>query len=119
MSILSSMAKKLDKPEKHVSIVVAHLGSGGSACCIRNGESVDTSKSREPSICTERHYALYDSAHRPAMGLTPLEGLVGGTRSGSVDPTAVFHIVKDCSADAGLDGMKVTKAEATLNKLVL
>ncbi len=50
------------------------------------------------------------------MGLTPLEGLVGGTRSGSIDPTLVFHIVKDCSSDAGLPGLKVTKAEAVLNK---
>lgn len=50
------------------------------------------------------------------MGLTPLEGLVGGTRSGSIDPTLVFHLVPDCAEDAGLEGMKVTKAEATLNK---
>ena len=50
------------------------------------------------------------------MGLTPLEGLIGGTRSGTIDPTAVFHAVKDAGGDAGLEGMKVTKAEATLNK---
>lgn len=50
------------------------------------------------------------------MGLTPLEGLVGGTRSGTIDPTLVFHLVENCSEDAGLDGIKVTKAEATLNK---
>lgn len=55
---------------------------------------------------------------RPAMGLTPLEGLVGGTRSGSIDPTLVFHLVERCADDAGLDGIKVTKAEATLNKCV-
>jgi acetate kinase len=51
-----------------------------------------------------------------AMGLTPLEGLVGGTRSGSIDPTLVFHLVEGCAEDAGLDGIKVTRAEATLNK---
>lgn len=50
------------------------------------------------------------------MGLTPLEGLVGGTRSGSIDPTLVFHLVEGCAEDAGLDGIKVTRAEATLNK---
>jgi acetate kinase len=51
------------------------------------------------------------------MGLTPLEGLIGGTRAGTIDPTAIFHHTTDCSADAGLDGMKVTKAEMVLNKL--
>ncbi len=50
------------------------------------------------------------------MGLTPLEGLVGGTRSGSIDPVVVFHLVKGCAEDAGLPGMKVTNAEAVLNK---
>ena len=52
------------------------------------------------------------------MGLTPLEGLIGGTRSGTIDPTAVFHAVKNAGSDAGLEGMKVSKAEATLNKCV-
>lgn len=50
------------------------------------------------------------------MGLTPLEGLVGGTRTGTIDPTAIFHHTKDFAADAGLKGMKVTKAELVMNK---
>ena len=54
----------------------------------------------------------------PGMGLTPLEGLLGGTRSGTIDPTSVFHTLKDPAADAGLEGMKVSKAEAVLNKYV-
>ncbi|AMO55261.1 acetate kinase [Endozoicomonas montiporae] len=45
------------------SIMVAHLGNGASACAIKNGKSIDTT-----------------------MGLTPLEGLVMGTRSGDIDP---------------------------------
>ncbi|WP_422411528.1 acetate/propionate family kinase, partial [Endozoicomonas sp. ALB122] len=45
------------------NLVVAHLGNGASACAIKNGKSIDTT-----------------------MGLTPLEGLVMGTRSGDVDP---------------------------------
>ena len=45
------------------SIMVAHLGNGASACAIKNGQSIDTT-----------------------MGLTPLEGLVMGTRSGDIDP---------------------------------
>ena len=52
------------------------------------------------------------------MGLTPLEGLIGGTRCGTIDPTAVFHLLKDPGADSGADGMKVSKAELTLNKQV-
>lgn len=53
---------------------------------------------------------------RLGMGLTPLEGLIGGTRCGTIDPTAVFHLLKDPGADGGADGMKVSKAELTLNK---
>lgn len=56
-------ARRLDKPLQETSIISAHLGNGCSITAIRNGQSVDTS-----------------------MGLTPLEGLVMGTRSGDVDP---------------------------------
>jgi acetate kinase len=94
-SIVSILSKFLQKPLEKVSVVVAHLGSGASSCCILSGKSIDTS-----------------------MGLTPLEGLIGGTRSGTIDPTAIFHHTPDCAADAGIEGMKVTKAEATLNKYV-
>jgi acetate kinase len=45
-----------------------HLGAGASVCAIRNGVSLDTS-----------------------MGLTPLDGLPGATRSGTVDPSLIFH----------------------------
>ena len=51
-------------------VVVLHLGNGCSACAIRGGKSVDTS-----------------------MGMTPLEGLVMGTRSGDLDPSVVFEIL--------------------------
>jgi acetate kinase len=53
------------------------------------------------------------------MGLTPLEGLIGGTRSGTIDPTAIFHMLKDPGADAGLEGMSVTNSEMVLNKWVI
>ncbi|GFZ44981.1 acetate kinase [Saitozyma sp. JCM 24511] len=92
-SIVASMSEHLGKPESEINIVVAHLGSGASAACIRGGKSIDTS-----------------------MGLTPLEGLIGGTRSGTIDPTVIFHHTPDCAEDAGLEGMKVTKAELVLNK---
>jgi acetate kinase len=61
--ITRSVAKFLNKPESETSLIVLHLGSGASACAIKTGRSWDTS-----------------------MGLTPLAGLPGATRSGSVDP---------------------------------
>jgi acetate kinase len=56
-------------PEERATIVALHLGNGCSAVAIENGRSVDTS-----------------------MGLTPLEGLVMGTRSGDVDPGILAHL---------------------------
>lgn len=52
-------------------VISCHLGNGASMCAIRNGESVDTT-----------------------MGLTPLSGLVMGTRCGDVDPSVVFELVE-------------------------
>lgn len=56
-------AQRLGRPLGELMLVTAHLGNGCSACAISHGQSVDTT-----------------------MGLTPLEGLVMGTRSGDVDP---------------------------------
>ncbi|KAK8858766.1 acetate kinase [Kwoniella newhampshirensis] len=92
-SITSSIAQHLNKPVEDVNIVVAHLGSGASSCCIKGGKSIDTS-----------------------MGLTPLEGLIGGTRSGTIDPTAIFHHTAGAAEDAGYTDYSVTKAEIILNK---
>ncbi|KAK4131947.1 acetate kinase [Trichocladium antarcticum] len=64
--ITRATAAFLGKNPPDVSIIALHLGSGASACAIRNGKSLDTS-----------------------MGLTPLAGLPGATRSGSVDPSLV------------------------------
>ncbi len=61
--ILHQASHRLRKPPEQTSIVSAHLGNGCSVTAVRDGQSVDTS-----------------------MGLTPLEGLVMGTRSGDVDP---------------------------------
>ena len=61
--ILQQAARRLDRKPADTSIISAHLGNGCSIAAIRDGESVDTS-----------------------MGLTPLEGLVMGTRSGDIDP---------------------------------
>jgi len=67
--ITRETAKQLDKSENDLNIISCHLGNGASVCAIKNGQSVDTS-----------------------MGLTPLEGLVMGTRSGDIDPAIIFHL---------------------------
>jgi acetate kinase len=64
--ITRSVAHFLNKDASQLNIIALHLGSGASACAIKAGKSWDTS-----------------------MGLTPLAGLPGATRSGSVDPRYV------------------------------
>jgi len=93
--ILHSVAGYLGQPVEETSLIVLHLGSGASACAIRNGLSIDTS-----------------------MGLTPAEGLPGATRSGTVDPTLVFHTTSSASSlsRASTKDMHITKAEDVLNK---
>jgi len=93
-SILSSLSAHLAVPTSSLNIVIAHLGSGASVCCIKDGKSLDTS-----------------------MGLTPLEGLLGGTRSGSVDPALVFHAVHEAGELVEIQGgRKLSKGEMVLNK---
>jgi acetate kinase len=62
-------ARMLGRPLDDVDVIVLHLGNGASASAVASGRSIDTS-----------------------MGLTPLEGLVMGTRSGDVDPALVLHL---------------------------
>ncbi|MFV0425828.1 MAG: acetate/propionate family kinase [Beutenbergiaceae bacterium] len=69
-------ARFLGREVEDVNLIVLHLGNGASACAVRGGQSVDTS-----------------------MGLTPLEGLVMGTRTGDIDPAIAFHL----SRSAGMD----------------
>jgi acetate kinase len=64
-------AKVLNKPVETLNVISCHLGNGASVAAIKNGQSVDTS-----------------------MGMTPLEGLVMGTRCGDVDPSITFHLVE-------------------------
>jgi len=72
-------------PER-TNIITLHLGNGCSACAIQAGKSIDIS-----------------------MGLTPLEGLVMGTRSGDVDPTLDAFI-------AAKEGMSILEVESLFNK---
>lgn len=80
-SFVSKRAAELvGKPYDAVKTIVCHLGNGASICAVENGKSVDTS-----------------------MGLTPLEGLVMGTRSGDIDPAIMEFIAKKEGLDiAGL-----------------
>jgi acetate kinase len=59
----------LGRPLRDLKMIVLHLGNGASACAIDGGESIDTS-----------------------MGMTPLEGLVMGTRSGDLDPAILSYL---------------------------
>ena len=69
-SYVSGRASELlGRAPRDLHLVTVHLGNGCSACAVRSGESVDTT-----------------------MGLTPLEGLVMGTRSGDVDPGALGYV---------------------------
>ena len=73
-------AELLDRPYEETKTIVCHLGNGASICAVENGKSVDTS-----------------------MGLTPLEGLVMGTRSGDIDPAILEFIAK--KEDLDIDGL--------------
>lgn len=81
--VAARAAEILGQAATELNLITAHLGNGCSAAAIRGGRSVDTT-----------------------MGLTPLEGLVMGTRSGDIDP-AVFEYLQD---QAGLDVAAVTTA---------
>lgn len=71
-SFVSKKAAELNgTPYDSTKTIVCHLGNGASICAVENGKSVDTS-----------------------MGLSPLEGLIMGTRSGDIDPSAVEFIAK-------------------------
>lgn len=69
-------AEILGKPYDSLKTIVCHLGNGASICAVDKGRSVDTS-----------------------MGLSPLEGLVMGTRSGDIDPSAMEFIAKKENLD--------------------
>lgn len=76
-------AALLDRPVQELRLVVAHLGSGASVTAVSGGRSVDTS-----------------------MGFTPLEGLMMGSRAGSVDPGILLHLLRaGTSPDELADGL--------------
>jgi acetate kinase len=93
--IVHAVSEYFNKPASELNIVALHLGSGASACCIKGGESLDTS-----------------------MGLTPLAGLPGATRSGSIDPSLMFHFTHSAGkpSRSSSEKLHITQAEEILNK---
>ena len=79
-------AALLGKDPFETNLIIAHIGNGSSINAVKNGESFDTS-----------------------MGLTPLEGLVMGTRCGDQDPAIPFYMMKKA-------GMEASEVENALNK---
>ncbi|EME84601.1 uncharacterized protein MYCFIDRAFT_133476 [Pseudocercospora fijiensis CIRAD86] len=93
--ITRSVAEYLSKPKDKLNIIALHLGSGASACAVKHGQSLDNT-----------------------MGLTPLAGLPGATRSGDIDPSLIFHFTHDAGrlSSSSSKGMHITQAEQILNK---
>jgi acetate kinase len=79
-------AEFLDRPLDGMRTIVLHLGNGASAAAVHGGRSIDTS-----------------------MGMTPLQGLVMGTRSGDVDPAAMLYLQKAA-------GLTPDEVDTMLNK---
>lgn len=76
----------LHKKPADTNVIIAHIGNGASMCAVKNGKCFDTS-----------------------MGITPLEGLVMGTRSGDCDPALPFYIMRKT-------GMTAAEMDTALNK---
>ena len=93
--ILRAVSNHLDKDPSQINILALHLGSGASMCAIKNGKSIDTT-----------------------MGLTPVSGLPGGSRSGDIDPSLIFHYTSDASklSPSSTKELHISQAEDILNK---
>ena len=83
--VAKEAAKHLGKPLEEVNLITLHLGNGASASAIQYGKCIDTS-----------------------MGLTPLEGLIMGTRCGDIDPAIHFYLMRQT-------GMSADEIEKLLN----
>ncbi|WP_311342627.1 acetate kinase [Corynebacterium riegelii] len=84
--VSSQVPKLIGRDPHHTRQIVLHLGNGASASAVENGHPIDTS-----------------------MGLTPLAGLVMGTRSGDIDPGIIFHLVRQ-------GGMTIDEIDNLLNR---
>ena len=77
MYVSNKVAEVMGKDIKDLKIVTCHLGNGASLCAVKNGVSIDTT-----------------------MGFTPLDGIVMGTRSGSIDPAIVLYLINELKYSA-------------------
>ena len=84
--VAKQAARQLGKALPSLNLITLHLGNGASAAAIRQGRSVDTS-----------------------MGMTPLEGLIMGTRCGDIDPAIHFYLCREA-------GLSYQEVESLLNK---
>jgi len=84
--VAKKAARLMDRPLKKLNLITLHLGNGASAAAVKGGKSVDTS-----------------------MGMTPLEGLIMGSRSGDIDPAVIFYLKRK-------SGLAWDKVESILNK---
>ncbi len=84
--VAQQAASHLNKPIEELNIITLHLGNGTSAAAIQGGKCIDTS-----------------------MGMTPLEGLIMGTRSGDIDPAILFYLSRE-------NNMNIDELDSLLNK---
>jgi acetate kinase len=84
--VTGTAAKYLEKAPNEVNLITIHLGNGCSISAVRDGKCIDTS-----------------------MGFSPLPGLVMGTRSGDIDPSIIFHLIRQ-------HGYSSQEVETLLNK---
>jgi acetate kinase len=84
--VAKQAAKIMDRPLQSLNMITLHLGNGASAAAIKGGKSIDTS-----------------------MGMTPLEGLIMGTRCGDIDPAVIFYLKRKT-------GLTRDEVETILNK---
>jgi len=84
--VTKTFAELINKPLDEVNVVTVHLGNGSSLACVKDGKCVDTS-----------------------MGLTPLAGVIMGTRCGDIDPALVVYIMKK-------KGMSPDEVDTLMNK---
>ena len=84
--VAKQAAKIMNRPLQSLNLITLHLGNGASAAAVRGGKSIDTS-----------------------MGMTPLEGLIMGTRCGDIDPAIIFYLKRKT-------GLAREAIESVLNK---
>jgi acetate kinase len=84
--VAKQAATLMDRPLNALNLITLHLGNGASAAAVRGGKSIDTS-----------------------MGMTPLEGLIMGTRCGDIDPAIIFYLKRKT-------GLTRDEVETLLNK---